>query len=340
MRVVIIGLVFAAIILAGGTAYLLRDYLSAKQAEFASQAPKAPTLKVLVAGADMPLGTVIGSENTQWLDWPEDGIQEGYLVQSKDTNILGNLKKDKHISRRSFVKGEPITMARLYKSKDPGYLRGALNPGMRAIAMRTSPESGAAGFILPGDSVDVMLTHTMLNDAVQRMDGASSYDFSSGMMHTSETILENLLVLAVDQNVNQFKEGAQLGKTLLLEVSPKNAEKLQTAKAMGQLSLVLRAAENNPTDTKRAMYTTDVEVSPLLSNFEAFLNGPKAAPFTTTSSTTSQTQAPAQPRASAPAPTRRAPAPVFKKQKAPQSLPPQPLTIYRGMADATGSAPQ
>jgi len=332
MRVVIIGLVFAAIILAGGTAYLLRDYLSAKQAEFASQVPQAPTLKVLVAAADMPLGTVVGKENTQWLDWPEDGIQEGYLVQSNDANILANLTKDKHISRRSFVKGEPITMARLYKSKDPGYLRGALNPGMRAIAVRTSPESGAAGFILPGDSVDVMLTHTLLSDAVQRMDGASSYDFSSGMMHTSETILENLLVLAVDQNVNQFKEGAQLGKTLLLEVSPKNAEKLQTAKAMGQLSLVLRAAENNPTDTTREMYTTDVEVSPLLSNFEAFLSGPKAVPSAT---------APAQPRASAPAPTRRAPAPVFKKQKKSlQSQPPQPLTIYRGMADAAGGAAQ
>jgi pilus assembly protein CpaB len=321
-----IGLIFAAIILAGGTAYLLRDYLSAKQAEFASQAPKAPTLKILVAGADMPLGTVIGSENTQWLDWPEDGIQDGYLVQSKDANILATLKKDKHITRRAFAKGEPITMAHLYKSKSPGFLRGALNPGMRAIAVRTSPESGAAGFILPGDKVDVMLSHTMLNDAVQRLGENSAYDFSSGMMHTSETILEDVLVLAVDQNVNQFKEGAQLGKTLLLEVSSKDAEKLQTAKAMGQISLVLRSAETLPTDIKREMYTTDVEVSPLLSNFENFISGAKSKTTTTPQS--------AKPQAQAPAPVYRAP----KRQ--PQKQTPQPLSIYRGVTGSTGNVAQ
>jgi len=320
MRVVIIGLIFAAIILAGGTAYLLRDYLSAQQAEFAAQVPTAPTLKVLVAAADMPVGTPVNDKNAHWVDWPEDGIQEEYLLESKDAKILETITKDKYISRRALGKGEPITMVRLYKSAGPGFLRGALGPGMRAVAIRSSAESAAAGFILPGDRVDVMLTHSMLSTAIQREGQAAAAKFKAGIQHTSETIIENVRVLAIDQNVNEFQEGAQVGKTILLEVSPKNAEKLYTAKAMGQLSLTLRSARtSSDTDEKqRVKFTTDVEVSPMLSNFDQLINGRKKA----TASAPRQTSAPR------PSPTRyRAPAPAQKKQ----------LSIYRGVTGTTGN---
>ena len=76
MRFIIIGLVFAAVILAGGTAYLLNTYLSKQEAEIASKAPKAPTSQVLVAKADLPTGTVVNDKNSEWLAWPENALQD------------------------------------------------------------------------------------------------------------------------------------------------------------------------------------------------------------------------------------------------------------------------
>jgi len=279
MRVVIIGLVFAAIILAGGTAYLLNTYLSSQEAEIASMAPKTPTTQVLVAKADLPNGTVINDSNTEWLPWPEEAVQEAYLVKTRDSNPMGEITKTKHVTRRAISKGDPITMVKLYKADDPGFMRGSLRPGMRAIAVKASAASASGGFILPGDHVDIMLTHNLLRRAMERT-GSTSDDFIA-LEYTSETIMEDLRVLAIDQNVSEFQGGAVLGKTVLLEVTPKQAEKINTAKVMGTLYLVLRSAETGEIANKTS-FTTDVEVSPLLSSFKDFMSG--TDPRTSTSS--------------------------------------------------------
>lgn len=261
MRAVIIGLVFVAIILAGGTAYLLRDYISAQQAELAAQKPVAPTTKVLVANSDLPVGTVINAGNTVWMEWPEGEVPEGFLEKTRDNDPLRDIEKTKHLARRGFVKGEPITMTRLYKSEDPGFLRGSLAPGMRAIAVRVSAENAASGFILPNDRVDMLLTHNKFRQALEQT--ASGDGDIVALESTSETILTNLRVLAVDQKVNEFEGGATIAKTILLEVTPQQAEMINTAKAMGALSLTLRSAEQGE-EVERRHYTTDIEVSPLL----------------------------------------------------------------------------
>jgi|GEM_PF-563690 len=339
MRVVIIGLVFAAIILAGGTAYLLNTYLSSQEAEIASLAPKAPTTSVLVAKADLPTGTVINDSNTEWLPWPEEALQETYLVKTRDSNPMSDLTKDKHITRRAISKGDPLTMVKLYKAGGPGFMRGTLSPGMRAIAVKASAASASGGFILPGDHVDIMLTHNLLRRAMERT-GSSSDDFIA-LEYTSETIMENLRVLAIDQNVSEFKTGAALGKTVLLEVTPKQAEKLNTAKVMGTLYLVLRSAETGEIATKTS-FTTDVEVSPLLSSFKDFMSGtdPRTAPQTGGTAdeiadgggdTAAVAKSPApKPVAAKPvAAPRSQPAPAYTPT--PQARPTQrDITIYRG----------
>ena len=305
MRVVIIGLVFVAIMLAGGTAYLLRDYLSTQQAEIAAQKPVAPTVKVLVAASDLPVGTVVNENNTEWLEWPEGRVPEGFLERTADANPLDVIRKDKHLARRGFTKGEPITMDRLYKSDSPGFLRGTLEPGMRAVAVRSSAEMGASGFILPGDRVDMLLTHDMIQAAAKTQDTKNIV----GFQHTSETILENLRVLAVDQRTNEFEGGAAIAKTILLEVTAKQAEVINTAKAMGSLSMSLRAAE--PGDPRTGThFTTDVEVSPMLSAISGAYgsDAPQAAPTPA-----------AAPQPRAPKPVYRAPAPTQRD-----------ITVYRG----------
>jgi len=263
MRVVIIGLIFTAVILAGGTAYMLRSYLSSQEAEFASKIPKAPTSSVMVAAVDMPTGTPLNAKNIEWQPWPEDAIQDGFLVKTRDNDPLTKITKDKHVSRRAFTKGEPIVMSKLYKSDDPGFLRGSLSPGMRAVAVKSNAETSASGFILPGDHVDIMLTHSMVRRAMERQASNDGTDIVA-LEHTSETIMENLRVLAVDQKVSEFEGGAVVAKNVLLEVTPKQAEKLNTAKSMGKLSLILRSAEEG-TPRNGPLYTTDVEVSPILS---------------------------------------------------------------------------
>ena len=115
-----------------------------------------------------------------------------------------------------------------------------------------------------------MLTHNLLRRAMERT-GSTSDEFIA-LEYTSETIMENLRVLAIDQNVSEFQGGAVLGKTVLLEVTPKQAEKLNTAKVMGTLYLVLRSAETGEIANKTS-FTTDVEVSPLLSSFKSFMSG-------------------------------------------------------------------
>lgn len=299
MRAVIIALVFVAVMLAGGTAYMLRGYLSAQQAEIAAQKPVAPTVKVLVAASDMPIGTVVNDKNTTWIEWPEGRVPEGFLARVQGADPLTEIAKEKHLARRGFTKGEPITMERLYQSDNPGFLRGTLAPGMRAIAVRTSAEVGASGFILPGDQVDLVLTHDMIEKALTAQGAQKDVN---GLLHTSETIIEDVRVLAVDQKTNEFEGGAALSKTILLEVTAKQAEMINTAKVMGTLSLSLRSAEPGEPRTD-VLYTTDVEVSPILT---AITGGQGKA----------TQSAPAQ-------------APVYRAPAAPKTT--KAITVYRGV---------
>jgi len=315
MRVVVIALVFAAVILAGGTAFLLKSYLSSQEAEIASMAPKAPTTQVLVAKSDVPAGTVINPGNTEWRDWPEDALEGDYLVKTRDADPLTSITKDKHVTRRAMLKGDPITMAKLYQSDNAGFMRGSLRPGMRAIAVKSTVDSASSGFILPGDQVDIILTHNLLRRAMERT-GETSDKFV-GLEFTSETILQDIQVLAVDQNVDELQNGAVISKTILLEVTPKQAEIVNTAKVMGTIYLALRSAE--PGDVKSGThFTTDVEVSPMLSNFKSFLSGSDAP-----DGKAAIDAPPPAPKAVATARPKTTRAP---KKKAPQ----RDITIYRG----------
>ena len=142
------------------------------------------------------------------------------------------------IARAPFVAGEPIREAKLVDAKGSGFMAAILPHGMRAISTQISPETGAGGFILPNDHVDVILT---------RRDAGKS---SGGAQQGSETILSNVRVLAIDQNVAE-KNGRKVvvGKTATLELSSPQAETLALAQHLGTLSLALRSI----TDARRAI---------------------------------------------------------------------------------------
>ena len=136
------------------------------------------------------------------------------------------------IVRGTFQAGEPIQESKLIKASGSGYMAAVLPSGMRAISTEISPETAAAGFILPGDRVDVILSRT--DKATSRISG---YD-----IQVSETILQNVRVLAIDQTVEE-KNGQRVvvGKTATIEMSPRQAEMLAQSRQQGSLSLALRS---------------------------------------------------------------------------------------------------
>src|SRR5262249_33221826 len=128
------------------------------------------------------------------------------------------------VARRAIIKGEPIQKNLLVKSNEGGFMSAVLEGGKRAVSIAVDSTSGNAGFIFPGDRVDLILTHAVTKQTVQT--------------RASETFVEDVRVLAVDQMIdNPENKSAVLAKTVTLEVSPKQAEEINLAKDLGKISL-------------------------------------------------------------------------------------------------------
>ncbi len=283
MRAIVIGLIVAAVFLAGGTAYLLSNYLSTQEASIAAQAPKETGIKVMVANIDLPPGTLINASNVSWQGWPEDSLNDDFITEQSSEDPVGDLEKEKNVVRGTFFKGDPIIRRKLYSPKNGGFMPGAIKPGMRAVIIAVNKQTASGGFILPGDRVDVLLGHTLLKQALTN----KSPDADLPLMNrVTEVIMNDILVIAVNGNVGPAPSGTPAPAVLevLLEVTPKQAEKIITARKMGDLSILLRPLESVDSYPKGQGpgYTTDIEVSPTLSSLDAVLDGRRTATTTKT----------------------------------------------------------
>jgi pilus assembly protein CpaB len=215
-------------LVAGGIAALLAGRSEPPPA----QAPVAQieTVDVLVAAADIGLGTTVSGQQLRWQTWPAAAASANFVRNSDRPDAINQLAGS--IARQPFSAGEPIREAKLIQAKGSGYMAAILPSGMRAVSTEISPETGAGGFILPNDHVDVLLSRRD-----KEAEKAAGVD-----VHVSETILSNIRVLAIDQNVEE-KNGQRVvvGKTATLELAPNQAETLGRARQMGTLSLALRS---------------------------------------------------------------------------------------------------
>jgi pilus assembly protein CpaB len=230
--------VLTVAIAAGGVAAML-----AGRSEKPPQVKTAPvvqiaTVDVLVAKADIGMGQTVSPGDVQWQEWPANAATGNFIRKSDRPNAIETLAGS--IARYPFVGGEPIREAKLVNAKGSGFMAAILPSGMRAISTQISPETGAGGFILPNDHVDVILT---------RRDRDAD-KVAGGDSHSSETILTNVRVLAIDQNV-QEKDGQKVvvGKTATLELTPTQTETLALAQQLGSLSLALRSIADAGRDT-------------------------------------------------------------------------------------------
>lgn len=222
-RIIVLGVA----VIAGGLAALLASRPEKKEAPPPPVA-RIDTVEVLVAKADIGIGHAITEPELGWQLWPTSSA--GQFIRKTDRpDAIEQLAGS--IVRTSFAAGEPIRDTKLIKAGGAGYLAAVLPQGMRAISVEISPETGAGGFILPNDHVDVILSR---QDREAERAGTPA--------HVSEIILMNVRVLAIDQTVEE--KGGQkvvVGKTATLALSPSQTETLALARQMGTLSLALRS---------------------------------------------------------------------------------------------------
>ncbi|MEL6529202.1 MAG: Flp pilus assembly protein CpaB [Pseudomonadota bacterium] len=238
-------LLIGALIIAVGTAFAARTMFAGSAAPEAEAAPVGP--KVLVAQRQLPAGTIITADAMSYQQWPEELVQDAYFIdgESDINQLIGT------VVRHPITAGEPVTQGSLVSPGDRGFLAAALSPGMRAVTVPVSARTGVAGFIFPGDRVDLVLTQTVAGEGRD--------------LKAAETVLRNIRVLATDQSTEQItdEEGktvVRAFRTVTIEVTPKIAEKVAVAQTVGTLSMVLRSIADNQADLERAIASGDVKI--------------------------------------------------------------------------------
>ena len=233
-RIAVLGIA----IVAGGIAAYLASGSSDTSAP-AQPVVQMQTVDILVAKSDIGLGQSVKPDDLQWQTWPAATATSNFISRASKADAVKEITGS--IARSPFVAGEPIREQKLVKADGSGFMAAILPAGFRAISTEISPETGAGGFILPNDRVDVLLTKREKNP-----DGKSP-DISN-----SEVILSNVRVLAIDQAPKE-KDGTNslVGKTVTLELKPEQAETLARSRQNGSLTLALRSIADAKTIDKR-----------------------------------------------------------------------------------------
>ncbi len=246
-----VALLIGALVIAVITAVMAKNMFTGAGADTAAAAPAVPLgPKVLVARKALPVGTLIDAESLTYQAWPKELVQNAYYTDGSPDSDMQKLIGT--VVRNPITAGQPLTKGSLVGPNDRGFLAAALGPGMRAVTVPVSNTSGVAGFIFPGDRVDMVLT--------QQVDGGGD----GPALKVSETIVRNLRVLATDQRIDsKGEDGKTEVKTfnsVTFEATPRIAEKIAVAQSMGQLSLALRSIADNTAELERAVANGEVKL--------------------------------------------------------------------------------
>jgi pilus assembly protein CpaB len=243
-----IALLVGALMIAGFTAFMAKNMFADASAPVAAAAPAVAGPEILVATRALPVGTIITADSFKYQPWPKEMIDGAYYKKGEtDINALAGT-----VVRSVITAGQPVTLGALVKPGDRGFLAAALGPGMRAVTISVNEQKGVAGFIFPGDRVDIVLS--------QSISGGDS----GGTLNASETIVRNVRVLATNQRtVAEDEKGerkVEVFQTVTVEATPRLAEKLAVAQQIGDLSLSLRSIADNAAELERAIAAGEVSV--------------------------------------------------------------------------------
>lgn len=232
-------------------------------------------VQILVASRTLPVGHDLAAADVKWQNWPKGATSPAMIVRKDDKQTATDVAKGQ--LRREIAGGEPIMTNALVTGGRGNVLAAALEAGKRAVAIKVKAESMVGGFISPGDRVDVIMTYEVRADELENNPAIRQQI----RKYAAETILENVRVLAIDQQARREDDKAKVGRTVTLEVDATGAEKLNLASTMaeGGLTLSLRALGDDAVlgKTRRNM-TTDTDVSTVLQEINRLNAGGQSGP--------------------------------------------------------------
>lgn len=221
-RIIILGVAVATAGLAGFLAMQMAGKPQPTQQVMVPE--KQATVNVLVAADSLPVGTRLQPQSLSWAAWPQNNVPEGAITDAQRPNAIDEMKGA--VVRLPVFSGEPMRPEKVVDGNGPT-MSSMLPTGKRAVATEISVVTGAGGFILPNDRVDVIM--------VRKTDDGS---------FQTETVLSNIRVLAIDQQIEEKKDETRsvVGATATLELTPDQTRVLAVAQQMAQrLSLALRS---------------------------------------------------------------------------------------------------
>lgn len=229
MRRSIINLI-VGIVLASTAVFLMSQYKGSYNVVAKIHKPNLEVVKVVVANRDLPFGGAVLRDYLEYTDWPKKSVPEGVFTDMEEILKDENGEDGKRVAVRSILKGEPI-----YKQKISGFggkstLSRKVSKDKRAVSISINDVSGVAGFLLPGDHVDVMLTRKADSESKKLI---------------TDVILQNVIILGIDQLTDESSDKPVIARTATVEVEPLDAQKLALAQQIGTLSLSLRHHDNN-----------------------------------------------------------------------------------------------
>lgn len=252
MRLLLLLLAAVVAVFAGVAALQLSTPPATPPAVVTAAAPspgQVTTVDVLVARRAIPVGTVIEPSMFDKQPWPEHLVLEGFIVSgTPNANIVGK------VARSAFLAREPLIVSKLASPDESGFLAASLPAGMRAITIATDAVSGVAGFVFPGDHVDIVFTHNIPQD-MRGSQGESSVMAVAEKPGFAEVLATNVPVLAI--NVREAAVDSSnavpgldavnnalmspVPSSMTLQVSDVQAEKIRLAEKVGTLSIALRS---------------------------------------------------------------------------------------------------
>ena len=219
----------------------------------------APTVEILVARKDLKIGKELKGGDMRWQSWPENSLFPGVVrrdgEQSPEDALEGRLA-------RNIAEGEPLMKSALLQQSKGNLVAASLEPGQRALAIEVNASSMVGGFIGPGDFVDVMLTYRARVNVDEGDALVKTYVDLNLDSYATETILQNVKVLAVDQTAQPSDDDKiKVGKTVTLAVESRDAERLSLANKLGTLTLILRGVGDDKIVQKQWPTTSDARLT-------------------------------------------------------------------------------
>lgn len=237
-------IIFLAIglVLAIAAVFLVQSYISRVEQQptlVATSAPEMETVDIVVAKTPLYFGNKIGAEHLRLVKWPADAVPPG-AFQTMD-EVLS--EEDGRVALRAIEMNEPLLSSKVSGKGGRLSLSGLIDGDMRAATIRVNDIVGVGGFVLPGDRVDVMITRNMQNASKRTI---------------NDVILQNVRVLGIDQDANEAKDQPAVARSVTLEVTPRQAQKLHLAQQVGTLGLALRNLSYTDADRVQRIDVNDL----------------------------------------------------------------------------------